>query len=684
MSRFKYVLPVAVFFLCYSVTAQDYKFGKVSKEELLEKVYAQDSAAAAAVLYRKRNIRYNYVQGSGFQVITEVHERVKIYTKEGFRYATVSERLYKNNRANETIAGLKAFTYTMENGDVEKQKMGKSAIFSTSLNKYRNEEKFTLPNLKEGSVIEYEYRIVSPFAYNIDEIVLQYDIPIKKQEISIATPEYFMFKPNMKGYLGMQPKYTTNSGKINFSSKTRSTVGQVSQTTFKQNEIDYTTNVTSYNMDNVPALKEEPFVNDIDNYRSAVKYELQYVQFPQSIREGYTTSWEKVIEKIYDNSSFGTQLKIHNYYKDDLELIKAKTSSKVELVAAIFSHVQRRMTWNSIYGYFVDKGVKEAYKEKSGNIADINLMLTSMLQQAGLEAYPVLVSTRSHGIPLFPTREGFNYVIASVQLDGNTILLDATNKFSEPNLLPTRALNWYGKLIKKDGTFTTLNLIPEKPSRNSFNMSVSLNEDGSLEGKMRKTYGDYNAYLHRNKYSSINEDEYLEKLENKNDGMEISDYTVKNKNALGKPISESYAFSMENQASTIGDKIYFSPLFHLAMEKNPFKLEKRNYPIDFTYPWQERNVILISLPEGYETTSLPEGVNLVMADGMGGFRYQISLKGKILQVLVDFKINRAIISPEYYQDLKEFFKKAIEKQTEKVVLSKISSDGTSQSAAGGR
>lgn len=682
MNKFQYALLAILITTTSLVSAQDLKFGKVSKDELLEKVYAKDSAAVAAVLYSSKKIRYNYVTGSGFKIITEVHGRIKIYDKEGFDFATISERLYKKGGAKESLSGLKAFTYNLENGSIVKQKMSKSGVFSTSLSKYRDEEKFTLPNLKEGSVIEYEYKVTSPFAYNIDEIILQQDIPIKIQDISISTPEYFVFKPLMKGYLFAKPEYSSTSGRINFTTKSRSrTVGG---TSFSQDEVDYMINTTKYKMTEVPALKEEPYVNAMDNYRSAVKYELQHVQYPQSVRESYSTTWEAVIKKIYENESFGGQLKLNRYYKEDLETLKNTSSSDAELIASIFMHVQKRMNWNSMYGYYAEKGVKNAYKDKTGNIADINLMLTSMLQTAGLDANPVLVSTRGHGVPMFPTREGFNYVVASVQLEGGSVLLDATNKYTKPNLLPTRALNWYGKLIKKDGTFNTLNLIPNKTSIESTKMSVQLLANGEIEGKLRKTHSDYNAYVFRNKYGSVNEDDYLEKLENKNEGMEISDYQIKNKNALGKAVMESFAFNLDNQGDVVGDKIYFSPLFHLAMIENPFKLDERNYPIDFTYPWQDRYVMNIVLPEGYVVASKPEDLNLGLADNMGGFKYKIVENGNSLQVLVDLKINKAVMSQEYYGAIKELFKNAVEKQTEKVVLSKISSNGAADGTGKGR
>jgi len=684
MNKFQNSLLIIFIISASLVSAQDYKFGKVPKEELQEKFYVKDSSAAAVVLYRNNKLRYQYTQGVGFKIITDVHERIKIYNKEGFEYATISQMLFKSGGNRESVSRLKAFTYNLEKGDIVKSKMEKSSVFSTSLSDFRDEEKFTLPNLKEGSVIEYEYQVSSPFYYYLDEIVLQYDIPIKKQDIGIETPEYFVFKPNMKGYLGINPKVGKKTGKISFTSKSRNRGSYSSSTSFKNNEIDYLINTTKFVMEDVPALKEEPYVNHMDNYRSAIKYELQYVQFPQSVRENYSTTWEKVVKKIYESDNFGNQLKSSKYYEDDLASLTGTTGNEVELATAIFHHVKNKMSWNGNYGYYTEKGVKNAYKESTGNVADINLVLTSMLVSAGLEANPVLVSTRDNGVPLFPTREGFNYVIASVRLGDGLVLLDATNKYTKPNLLPTRALNWFGKLIKKDGTFSTVNLISKKVSRENVSMIVKLFDNGDISGKCRTTYVYYDTYKFRNKNASIGEDDYLEKLENENGGMEISDYTIKNKMTIGKPVMESFSFDLDGQADVIGDKIYFSPLLHMTMDENPFKLEERRYPVDFTYPWQKRYTLNIDLPIGYEMTSKPEDVHLALDNNLGSFKCQVLSNGKSLQVLVDLKMNEAVIAPHYYGDLKELFKNTVEKQTEKVVLSKIISDGTSAGPGKGR
>jgi hypothetical protein len=95
----------------------------------------------------------------------------------------------------------------------------------------------------------------------------------------------------------------------------------------------------------------------------------------------------------------------------------------------------------------VMKALKKAYKDKTGNVAEINLMLTAMLRYAGLNANPVLVSTRSNGIAMFPNRTAFN-MCSRLKTEVNSF--EPSDIYSTPNVLPLQTLNWFGRLIRKD------------------------------------------------------------------------------------------------------------------------------------------------------------------------------------------------------------------------------------------
>jgi len=651
---------------------QNYKFEKVSKEELSEKFNPLDSSANATYLYKYRKTFFEYNQDKGFQLITEIHERLKIYNQEGFDYATNSVLIYKSGKKKEEVTGLKAYTYNLVNGKIEEDKLKTDAIFETEVSRFRDEVKFTMPNIKIGSVIEYKYKIISPFATNVDAFVFQHDIPVKKIEAMFEVPEYYKFKVNTKGFLNITPIKEIKRDKIEFTSKSRSggSRGTSVKTEYSKSSIDFNKLVWKYNLSNIPALKSEPYVNNINNYRSAVKYELSSSKFPDATIDYYSTTWEDVVKTIYKSPNFGSQLDKMDYFETDINTLVGSVSDPMQKVALIYDFVKSKVKWNGYFGKYTNDGVRKAYKEQVGNVAEINLMLTSMLRYAGVNSNPVLVSTRQNGIPLFPTREGYNYVISCVEVPNRVILLDATSKYSSPNVLPFRVLNWEGRIIRKSGSSALINLYPEEKSKKTISMMVEFDEVGDIEGTVRTLKTAHNAMRYRESYLEADKDQFLDNLENKNIGMEISDFVVKNGLDLSKPVMETYKFTLESQADVIGDKMYISPLFFLSTTENPFKLDKREFPVDFGYPTADKYRISINLPEGYVVESLPESKAITLPENLGEFKYVIANNGKAIQLIIDTTINESIISPIYYDTLKEYFKQFIEKENEKIVLTK--------------
>ncbi len=664
----KLLLPLL--FLTTTITAQEYKFGDVTVDELQEASYPGDEDAKAAILYKSTKLHYEYDSNDGWYIVTEFKQRTKIYDQEGVDWATKTIPLYVGRSAKESVSGLKAYTYNLEGGKVEKTKLKRDGIFDEKVNKYRNARKFTMPAVKAGSVVEWEYEVKSPFFSSIDEVQLQYSIPVKEIYAKIDIPQYFVYKRHAKGYFPIKFQQTQENREIKVvwrgNRDVHSGVKERNEST-----LDFTENVYKISARNVPSMKGESYVNNIRNYMTSMKFELASTQFPNSSYRNYSTSWEEVAKSIYKYDSFGKQLKENKYFRDDIDALIEGVSDPMKKAALIFNHVKNRMKWNSYYGMTTDEGVKKAYNNKTGNVAEINLMLTAMLRYAGLNSNPVLVSTRSNGIPLFPTQDGFNYVISAIEVTEDVILLDATSKYSLPNVLPVRALNWNGRIVRKEGSSAPFSLIPKVSAKQTYLMAVELDDLGAISGRMRIQRTNHEAYNFRRRFIGADQDEYLTNLENAYSDIEVENHQVKNEKELGKPVMESFEFISEDLVEKIGDKLYINPLLFLQTNENPFKSDTRDYPIDFVYPRELSYRITVKIPEGYTIESAPESMAIALPDGMGSYSYNSNTNGNMMQLSVGYKINTAVVPSTQYQGLKEFFNKLVEKETEKVVLKKI-------------
>ncbi|TDE03732.1 DUF3857 domain-containing protein [Flavobacterium sandaracinum] len=651
--------------------AQNFELGKVSLAELQEKVHPKDSSAVAAVLFEKGKNSFEYSQEKGFVMITEIKARIKIYKKEGYEWANKSIRYYTVNDAKETVSFSDATTYNLVNDKIEKTKLKSDGEFDEVLNKYWGQKKITMPNIKQGSVIEFKYTIRSVRTGSPRDWYFQSSIPVNYSEYKNYVPEYFIYNANLKGFI--RPVVTVENGRnsITLNSKERTTSNRVTQTSFSSDKIDYLETRTTYLAQNMPAMKEESFVNNIDNYTSSLVQELAMTKYPGEPLNAYSTNWNAVVKTIYNYDDFGPELNKTGYFEEDLKAVLAGLNTAEEKITAILQYVKSTVKWNDYYGYSCNDGVKQAYKNKTGNVAEINLMLTAMLRHAGLTANPVLVSTRSNGIALFPNRTAFNYVIAAVENGTDVVLLDATDKFSSPNVLPFRDLNWLGRLIRKDGTSSEVDLMPKQTSNDVITMNYAVNDKGEVVGKLRRQRTDHNAMIFRSNVKDLKEEAYLEKFENENDKIEVSDYLRANENDLKLPLIETISFTGANSSEILGGKIYIKPMLSFSQGNNPFKQEIREYPVDFGFPFLDKYAINLQIPAGYKVESFPASASILMEDGLGSFKFLTSLSGDSIQVSILSQINRPIISAEYYPALKEFYQKMMEKENEKIVLSKI-------------
>ncbi len=644
----KITFLLTFFFFTHLVSSQDFEFGEVSIEELEETSLSFDKTAHAAILYKNQNT-YLISNMSGAELVTEVHKRIKIYDKAGFDYVTEEISLYKSGSSKEDISKLKAYTYNLEDGKIVKTALDKDQIFETEVNKNFDEVKFTMPNVREGSVIEFQYKFRSPFIWNIDEFRFQYDIPIKHLRAEIRTPEGFKFNQTQKGF-------------IRFSHE---------QSFKMDHRLGMNVNIYEYVLDNIPGLKEESYVDNINNYRSGVMFELVSIKLDNGTNKSYAQSWNDVAKTIGNTDDYKNELDKTRAFNDELDQLLLGVTDDVQKMKLVFSYVKQNIQWDGRDGKYFDNGIKKTIKEKKGNAADINLTLVAMLRYAGLEANPVIISTKDNSIPFFPTVDRLNYVLAYVKMNEEQYFLDGTDDFSDINTLPIRDYNWQGILVdSKNMVWKIIDIKEPDVSQNLYSINATLNEDGALQGVLKARYTKHGAYQFRRNFVSKNLESYISDHETKLEGIEISNYEAKNTNNYEGYVTESYDFNHENSCDIINGKIYIRPLSFLRLQSNPFVEDSREYPIDFGYPTKETYNIIIDVPEGYEVESMPDAAIIQLPNNLGGFKYLLDYQNRKIHLSINFEIAKAMISADNFEYLKEYFNQIVLKESEQIVLNK--------------
>lgn len=191
------------------------------------------------------------------------------------------------------------------------------------------------------------------------------------------------------------------------------------------------------------------------------------------------------------------------------------------------------------------------------------------------------------------------------------------------------------------------------------------------------------AYRFRENYKNHDLDNYPIDKESKYAGVEISAYEAKNVDSYQGHVSEFFEYRQENRADVINEKIYLQPLSLLKMEENPFKLEKREYPIYYGFPFRERYMVNIAFPEGYQVESIPSSEIIKLPDNLGVYKYAVQNTMNGIQLSVTFEINKAVIAAINYPHIKEYYNQIISKGAEQIVLSKKNNE-YNESTAGSR
>lgn len=191
-----------------------------------------------------------------------------------------------------------------------------------------------------------------------------------------------------------------------------------------------------------------------------------------------------------------------------------------------------------------------------------------------------------------------------------------------------------------------------------------------MEGDLQCRLSGHYAMRHRETYHNLDDESKRMLLEKDKGETELSEIAFENLKKLYTPVNLTYSFKTTDAVEEIGDKLYLSPMLFLALKESPFQMEERQYPVDFQYPMKDRYIINITIPEGYTVETIPEAIAYSLGENEGSFKYVASQRGSIIQVSTEFTISQAFISSEKYGDLKKFFQLMIEKQNEKIVLSK--------------
>ena len=658
------LLSVIVLFVNAQETSPHTKFGKITTEQLQKKIYSIDSNANAVVLSDIGDAAIVGNSKGWFSITFTRHRVVHILNKNGYDEANVEIYLYVDGSDEEKLDNVKAVTYNLENGKINESKLEKSAIFKEKLDKHRIVRKFTFPNVKEGCIIEYEYKVTSDYIQNLDPWRFQGDAPVLWSEYTLSVPQFFTYTFLSHGY---------HSFAINDRKDRTSTFNIVdSRGTSTAERFSFSSGVTDYRwvMKDVPELKQESYTSTLKNHISRIEFQLSSRNYPLTPHD-YRNSWPGLVKELLESSYFGDALDNNNgWLADDVKPVLAGASSETQKAKRLYAFVRDNFTCTDHSAFSMQQSLKNVMKSKKGSVSEINLLLTAMLRYAGLKSDPVILSTTDHGFAweYYPMITSFNYVLSRCTADGQTINLDASHpRLGFGKLLP-ECYNGHAREINQEAT--PIYLVADSLTERSVTaLFVSNDEKGNRVGAMNQTLGYNKSYSVRDDVKEKGEEEFFKEIQKVyGDDVKIVSPRIDSLNNYEMPVLLKYEVELNKPKEDI---LYVNPMFGEAWKKNPFKSAERYYPVEMPYTIDETYLLTMEVPTGYTVDELPKQMVVKLDEKESAFfEYRITQSGPTISLRSRVKINRTVFGNDEYGNLREFFNMIVNKQNEQIVFKK--------------
>jgi hypothetical protein len=645
--------------LCFKAQAQTatpgtQPYGTVSKEDLELTSCDFEKDANAEILFEKGTLYF----GDNLETITEeVHKRIKIFNDNGKDNANVKIEFFSGDHL-EYISGIQAETINLVDGKPEITKLDKKLIYTKNVDKLTSEIVFTMPNVKPGSIIEYKYNWNANAYWDFPDWDFQEKIPVRYNELSTSTPDVFYFRA--------MPHFNQPLVKQTHKTDGRSLMEGT-------DAYQYTLETEVRAMANIHSLADEPYMSSYHDNVESLRFQLVSMRPIGGFTQTGSDTWAKVGGKLADDDDFGGQLK-RKLSGEETIIAKAKAlKTNDDKIAYIFNEVKNGMKWDGTDRWYTNDGTSKAWDNKTGNSAEINLILYHLLKQSGIEVYPMVVSTREHGKvdPYYTSTVQFNRAVAYVPVDSTkSYVLDATGKYNIYSEIPDELLNSSGLYIdKSQKVFDIVHLKRDLPVREAILINAEIKTGGKLEGTAEISNTSYDRVDALQRYKKDGEKKYIDYLINGDNNLKIPSLKMDNMDVDSLPLIQKVGFNLD-LAGTDENYIYLNSNIFTPFKANPFLSEERLTDIDFAYPRTFAINGIYKMPAGYKVDALPKNINMAMPDKSFTFRRFVAEQDGSVIVRYTIGFNVAEYSKAHYAEMHEFFKKMTEMLNEQIVLKK--------------
>jgi hypothetical protein len=507
----------------------------------------------------------------------------------------------------------------------------------------------SIPNVKPGSILDVYYRINSNLFFDFPSWPFQRDIPVLYSEYYTQIPEYFQYKPILRGVT-----------KIDLLKVVRDRYLYA-----------FADTLTQYSAIDIPAFTRLSYVRNMENYIPEIQFEFAGFKYGTK-KENYLATWNEIKKDLLKDTAFGAQLIHCNSYDSLATDLAGKKLSESEKFNSAYQFIRNAIKWNGIKGLKAEIPIDSVYKYRSGTAAEINLSLICLLKKSGIDAKPLISSTVDHGLiqQSIPDEKWFDYTTALVNIEDKNLIIDAADPWTNQYLIPPYLINGQG-LILDSMENKWIEMVPNGIFQNQVNYFLQLNPEKGLTGTYLSRDLQYAAYVKRKLINdSVNEKNYFDDLNYRYPYISIFDAKAKNKNESDKELNIEASVHLFNQFNEKDGLLHWIPMQYERITENPFTSSTRDIPVEFSYPSIQNVIMEIKIPENYEVESLPKSVRLANEDNTARYVFLTEQLVTTIKLNSLLSIKKLSYSSDEYLNLKEFLNRVVQKQAEAIVLKK--------------
>lgn len=449
-------------------------------------------------------------------------------------------------------------------------------------------------------------------------------------------------------------------------------IGKIHVALFTKNDINYKT----INTDIQPEISVK---NGLNNYQWTVNTPEKFdyedaipawkMTYPTLVISDYD-SWEEVVH--WGNNTYNSNYKIDKALALEISEIGKKYKTEGEKIKAILNFVQndiRYLGYELGIGSYKPNNPNKVFKQRFGDCKDKSLLMVTMLNQLGIESYPMLLNTYlKHTIKeeLLPSPIFFDHCVVKVIDNAETILYyDPTSTNQGGTFKNTHFPNYEFGLVLKPGV-TDFDTIISKSSN-----TVTTNEEYILEDinkgailNVVTTYTDGEAdnmrnYFKNNGINSISK-EYEDFYSNYYFNIKSTKIPEFTDNLIDNEFTTFEAYKMDSIWSPMQFKedhisATFTPASLIGLLYIPTK-ENRKYEVDLVYPVSRQHNFKIKLPEPWHI----ENMNELVSSDIFYYDWEVKYNKKKNEVDVKsyLKIQNSYIKPNEFKQYQNDINKA--------------------------